>query len=73
MDTSQLKEMTQIYSLRNPNEKLYNYHKAINDAAYDMALQNPVLAGKKGELSKLVVAKLESDGYNYRKKKSRSK
>lgn len=36
-------------------------------------IQNPVLAGKKGELSKLAVAKLESDGYNYRKKKSRSK
>ena len=66
MDTKQAKERTQIFSLRDPNEKLYNYHKAINDATYEIALQNPILAGEKGELS-------ESDGYNHSKKKSRLK
>ena len=68
-----LKDRAKIYSLKDPTEKLYDYHKAINEAAYKIALENPMIVGNKTELNKLAVAKLDIDGYNYRKKKSRSK
>ncbi len=73
VDIGVLKDQAKIYSLRDPNEKLYNYHKAINEAAYQIALENLMIVGNKTELNKLAVAKLDIDGYSYRKKKSRSK
>ena len=44
----------------------------MNDAAFNLCLENPSLINRKGELVKLDRAKLDSDGYNYAKKKSRS-
>ena len=38
-----------------------------------MAKENPSLVSQKSEMLKLAVAKLDADGYSYRKKKSRSK
>ncbi|CAB3980276.1 DNA fragmentation factor subunit alpha-like [Paramuricea clavata] len=73
VDIGMLKDQAKIYSLIDTNEKLYNYHKAINEAAYQIALENPMIVGNKTELNKLAVAKLDIDGYSYRKKKSRSK
>ncbi|XP_028407557.1 uncharacterized protein LOC114530175 [Dendronephthya gigantea] len=73
VDTGTLKDRAKIYSLKDTNEKLYNYHKAINEAAYQIALEDPMIVGNKTELNKLAVAKLDIDGYSYRKKKSRSK
>lgn len=72
MDVEALKERTKIYSL-DPKDKLYNYHKAINDARYQLAGENPMLIWDSSKLTKLAVAKLDADGYNYSKKKSRSK
>ena len=44
----------------------------MNDAAFNLCLENPSLINCKGELVKLARAKLDSDGYNYAKNKSRS-
>ena len=68
-----LKNHAKIYSLKDPTEKLYNYHKAINEAAYQIALENTMIVQNKTELIKLTVAKLDSDGYSYHKKKSTSR
>lgn len=73
VDIGTLKTRAKIYSLKDPNEKLYHYHKAINEAAYQIALENPMVVENKTELIKLAVAKLDIDGYSYCKKKSRSK
>ena len=47
VDIVMLKDQAKIYSLRDTNEKLYNYHKAINEAAYQIALENLMIVGNK--------------------------
>ena len=61
-----------IYSL-DPVDKLKDYHKAINDACFETTKQNPSLVHDKKNLQKFAVAKVDADGYAYKKKKSRSK
>ena len=66
------KEGSLIYKNLEPGCFLYQYRKALNDAAYEVALEDPSLIHKKGELLSLAKAKVDSHGYGYKRKKSRS-
>ena len=44
-----------IYSL-DPGDKLKDYHKAINDACFEIIKQNPSLVHDKKNLQKLAIA-----------------
>lgn len=72
LDGDELRRRSAVYSL-NPGDKLLNYHTAINEACFELVKVNPSLVYKKSEMLKLAIAKLDSEGYNYKKKKSRSK
>ncbi|GAA5817737.1 hypothetical protein MFLAVUS_011288 [Mucor flavus] len=52
---------------------LTSYEEAINQAALELALQNPILISKKGSLFDLAKKKLLQDGYRYKRGSSRSK
>ncbi|KAI8064120.1 hypothetical protein BDF21DRAFT_346823, partial [Thamnidium elegans] len=52
---------------------LTSYEEAINHAALELALQNPILISKKGTLFDLAKKKLLQDGYRYKRGSSRSK
>lgn len=72
MTEEELRKNSAIYSLK-PTDKLFNYHKSINDACLELCKQQPSLLRDKVQLQKLAVQKINHDGYQYAKKKSRSK
>ena len=49
------------------------YEKAINDAPLQLCLHNPLLLQERGKLLSMAREKVHAQGYQYRKKKSRSK
>lgn len=55
------------------NRQLTSYEEAINNAALQLALENPLLISKKGDLFDLAKKKLLEDGYRYKRGSSRSK
>lgn len=55
------------------NRLLTSYEEAINNAALQLALENPLLISKKGDLFDLAKKKLLQDGYRYKRGSSRSK
>ena len=71
LNVDELRKQSAIYSLN--QNKLLHYHTAINKACFELAKENPSLVNKKPEMLKLAIAKLDSEDYNYKKKKSRSK
>ena len=72
LDPDKVCRESQIYQLK-PDDKLLDYHKAINEAAFDIALKNPTLLCSKLELQKQARTKVHEDGFAYKKKNSRSK
>ncbi|KAG1474704.1 hypothetical protein G6F56_000193 [Rhizopus delemar] len=58
---------------RHQSRSLTSYEKAINEAAAHLALENPTLLSKKGDLFKQAKKKLLDDGFVYKRGKSRSK
>lgn len=64
MTEEELMKNSEIYSL-NANDKLLNYHKAINDACFELCKQQHSLLQDKLELQRLAVQKINSDGYQY--------
>ena len=72
VNPEKLKEDSLIYKNLEPGCFLYQYRKALNDAAYELALEDPSVIHRKGELLSLAKAKVDSDGYGYKRKKSRS-
>ena len=72
LDPDKVCRESQIYQLK-PDDKLLDYHKAINEAAFDIALKNPTLLCSKLELQKQARTKVHEDGFAYKKKSSRSK
>ncbi|KAG1446378.1 hypothetical protein G6F46_008358 [Rhizopus delemar] len=58
---------------RRQSRPLTNYEKAINEAAIQLASEDPLLISKKGDLFRLAKKKLLDDGYVYKRGKSRSK
>ena len=72
VDVEKVKRESQIYML-NPDDKLLEYHRSINDNAFAIAKQNPHLLTSKNELQKLARRRLHESGFAYKKKQSRSK
>lgn len=72
IDPEKLREESKIYPNLVPGSFLYNYRKALNDAAYELCLENASLVYNKGQLQTLAKAKVDESGYLYTKKKSRS-
>ena len=68
VDPEKLREESAIYKNLEPGCFQYEYRKALNDAAYELAVENPQLVHKKGELQALAKKKIDSDGYLYEKK-----
>jgi len=54
-------------------QPLSNYCKRINEAAGELALQDPSLLVRRGDLLELARTKVNRDGYSFVKGKSRSK
>ena len=52
IDLNQLRMQSAIYSL-DPGDKLKDYHKAINDACFEITKENPSLVHDKKNLQKL--------------------
>ncbi|OBZ91247.1 hypothetical protein A0J61_00698 [Choanephora cucurbitarum] len=61
-----------IYGKKN-NRPLTSYEEAINRASLQLALENPLLISKKGDLFDLAKKQLLQEGYRYKRGCSRSK
>lgn len=69
IDKNVIKEQSIIYT-KNPNR----YQKAVNDATYQLCLENPnLLLEKKGDLLEMARQRVHEDGYCYKKGHSRSR
>ena len=68
----ELLEKSRIYQKGNAGT-LTNYQQHMNNAAYELCLENPSLVNNKGRLMDLARAKVDEEGYPYKKKRSRSK
>ena len=72
IDLDSIHNRAKIYT--SSDDKLTEYQKQVNQASIDLCAKNPaLLMGKKGDLMKMAQEKVHSDGYNYKKGKSRSK
>ena len=72
IDPGKIRKESQIYQLKS-DDKLYEYHKAINEAAFAVAMDDPSLLCSKAELQRHARLKLHKEGFPYKKKESRSK
>lgn len=72
MDRESIKKESQIYGSNSDSVNLTKYQKSINAAAFQLCLENPSLVKTKGKLLDLARKKVDSDGYTYVKKRSRS-
>lgn len=73
INIDELKEKSTIYKNIIPGSFLYDYRYALNKACFEVALENPVLITDRGKLIEKGKEKLDKDGFNYKKSKSRSK
>ncbi len=58
---------------RNPTKKVTDYQAEINDAAIELALEDPNLLMSRQRLLELARTRVRNDGYKFKKGKSRSK
>jgi hypothetical protein len=72
VDVAELRQKSTIYKDLHPGDFLYDYRNRLNDASLSVALENPTLVANKGTLLELAKQKVDKDGYNYKKKRSRS-
>ena len=72
MDVEKIRKESAIYRDLQPGSFLFEYRSKLNDAAFNIALENPTLISNKGTLLEQAKKKVEDDGYLYKKKKSRS-
>ena len=72
VDVHELRQKSTIYKGLQPGNFLYEYRSRLNEAAFNVALENPTLVANKGALLEQAKQKVDKDGYNYRKKRSRS-
>jgi hypothetical protein len=59
VDLNRIRQESQIYQLKS-DDKLYDYHKAINGACFSEAMKDPTLLKNKHKLQKL--ARRENQG-----------
>ena len=72
MNVEKIRKESAIYRDLQPGSFLFEYRSKLNDAAFNIALENPTLISNKGTLLEQAKKKVEDDGYLYKKKKSRS-
>lgn len=70
VDVEWIKKEAEIYTLK-ADDRLLEYHRAINEAAFSIAKDSPHLIMNKNEFQKLARKKLHESGFNYKKKDSR--
>ena len=68
-DKEKILEAGEIYK----KESLSKYHRAINEASGELAVQDPSLLTRRGDLLNLARVEVQKKGYSYVKGKSRSK
>ena len=67
-----LENQSRIFGLNNPSMVLTDYQKAVNQASLELCRSNVALLKKRGELLDQARKKVNDEGYNYKKKSSRS-
>lgn len=67
-----LESQSKIFGLNNPSMVLTDYQKAVNQASLELCRSNIALLKKRGELLEKARKKVDDEGYNYKKKSSRS-
>ncbi|KAJ7380697.1 hypothetical protein OS493_007065 [Desmophyllum pertusum] len=72
MDKQALEQQSRIYG-KSDKDNLTRYQRSINDAAFKLCCENTDLLKNKGKLLDLARKMVDSEGYNYAKKRSRSK
>ena len=71
VDPEKLREDRVIF--QGEGRPLDSYQHAVNDAALKLCLDDPLLAKQRGKLVSLAREQVHNEGYQYKKKKSRSK
>ena len=69
VDRSDIPELAKIFS----KEPLTSYQQKVNEAAVEICLHKPSYLSKRGELLELARKRVHQSGYDYKKRKSRSK
>lgn len=67
-----LESQSKIFGLNNPSMILNDYQEAVNQASLKLCKANVALLQKRGVLLEKARKKLDDEGYNYKKKRSRS-
>jgi len=74
VNVDNLREESKLYGRKDTNDKsLSEWHKKMNEAAFLLCMDNPSLALRRGDLLQKAREKVDSDGFGYKKGKSRSK
>ncbi|CAB3995397.1 DNA fragmentation factor subunit alpha-like [Paramuricea clavata] len=71
VDPEKLRNDSKIYQNLESGSFLYKYRYALNEAAYQLALDDPSLVYRKGELQEKAKMKVDTEGYGYKRIKSR--
>ena len=71
INVDNIRKESQIYQLK-PDDKLFEYHKAINEACFSEAMRDPTLLKDKKELQRIARQNINKSGFKYKKGKSRS-
>ena len=69
VDEAEIREKAKIF-IKTP---LKPYHQHVNDVAGDICVQNPAMLSDKGELLVMARKMVHESGFQYKKKRSRSK
>lgn len=72
LDPEEIRKKSQIYQLKH-DDKLLDYHRAINEASFEIVMKNPSLLCSKSELQNQARLKVHEEGFSYKKNTSRSK
>ncbi len=72
VDSDQFKEKSKIYQNPNPSSKMFDYHTALNEASFKIALEDPTLLSKKGVLVARARQYVHDSGFQFKKKNTRS-
>lgn len=62
VNVEELRQQSVIYKDLQPGAFLFEYRSKLNDAAFQVALENPILVSTKGKLLELAKEKVEKDG-----------
>lgn len=62
-----------IYKIDSDQKSSNSYHKAMNDAAFKLCLDDPSLLKERSKLIAMTREQVHNEGFQYKKKRSRSK